>query len=401
MERIYSPVIRHHLAHYRQMLFLTGPRQVGKTTLSKQCLKDYQFYYLNWDNVGDKALILESMEAIITRAFRETAATKPRAIIFDEIHKYRQWKTLLKGYFDGYGDKLHLLVTGSAKLNGYRRGGDSMMGRYFAYRIHPLSVAECIGKVDASLEIQPPCSLDDTQWERLLNFGGFPEPFLAADSTFYQRWQNAKQEQLFQEDLRELTQVHDMGRLELLAHLLTGQVGGVVTYSELAKKIRVSEPTVRQWLDILKAVYYCFTIKPWTKNVTRSLIKEPKVYLWDWSMVQPGGARIENFVASHLLKATHWWTDIGLGKYELFYLRDKEKREVDFLIVKNAQPWLMIEAKSSSNQHVSPHLKYFHQQLKPPHVCQLAYDMPYEAFDCFALKKPLIVPMRTFLSQLV
>ena len=118
-------------------------------------------------------------------------------------------------------------------------------------------------------------------------------------------------------------------------------------------------------------------------------------------MVQPGGARIENFVASHLLKATHWWTDIGLGKYELFYLRDKEKREVDFLIVKNAQPWLMIEAKSSGNQHVSPHLKYFHQQLKPPHVCQLAYDMPYETLDCFTLKKPLMVPMRTFLSQLV
>ena len=111
-----------------------------------------------------------------------------------------------------------------------------MMGRYFAYRIHPLSVAECIGKVDASLEIQPPCSLDDTQWEHLLNFGGFPEPFLAADSTFYQRWQNAKQEQLFQEDLRELTQVHDMGRLELLAHLLTGQVGGVVTYSGTGEK---------------------------------------------------------------------------------------------------------------------------------------------------------------------
>ncbi len=401
MERIYSPVIRHHLAHYRQMLFLTGPRQVGKTTLSKQSLTDYQSYYLNWDNVTDKALILEGMEAISTKAFMDTAATKPRAIIFDEIQKYRQWKTLLKGYFDGYEDKLHMLVTGSAKLNVYRRGGDSMMGRYFAYRIHPLSVAECIGKGGVSLEIQPPCSLDDTQWEHLLNFGGFPEPFLAADSIFYQRWQTAKQEQLFQEDLRELTQVHDMKRLELLAHLLTGQVGGVVTYSELAKKIRVSEPTVRQWLDILKAVYYCFTIKPWSQNVTRSLIKEPKVYLWDWSMVQPLGARIENFVASHLLKATHWWTDIGLGKYELFYLRDKEKREVDFVIVKNAQPWLMIEVKSSGNQHVSPHLKYFHQQLKTLHVCQLAYDMPYEALDCFTLKKPLIVPMRTFLSQLV
>lgn len=401
MDRIYLPVILHHLAHYRQMVFLTGPRQVGKTTLSKKCLQNYQSKYLNWDNIRDKTLILAGMEPILMQSFGETATAKPRAIIFDEIHKYRQWKTLLKGYFDSYSDSLQFLVTGSAKLNIYRRGGDSMMGRYFSYRIHPLSVAECIGTSISSGEIQPPSFLNDTQWENLLKFGGFPEPFLTAEDSFYQRWQNLKQEQLFREDLRELTQIHDIARLELLADLLRNQVGGVVTYSELAKKIRVSEPTVRKWLDILKSVYFCFTIKPWSKNVSRSLIKEPKVFLWDWSMVESPGARIENFAASHLLKATHWWTDTGLGKYELFYLRDKEKREVDFLIVKNAKPWLMIEVKSSANQHVSPHLKYFHQALKVPHACQIVYDLPYQELDCFSLTKPLIVPMRTFLSQLV
>jgi uncharacterized protein len=401
MERIYSSIIQDHLARYRQMVFLTGPRQVGKTTLSKQCLQNYQFHYLNWDNVVDKALILAGMEEIIARSFGETAAAEPRAIIFDELHKYRQWKTLLKGYFDSYGDRLHFIITGSAKLNVFRRGGDSMMGRYFTYRIHPLSVAECLNKMDPALEIQAPGLLNDQSWENLLKFGGFPEPFLAGDSSFYQRWQNAKAEQLFQQDLRELTHVHDIARLELLAHLLTEQVGGVVTYSELAKKTRISEPTVRQWLDILKSVYYCFTIKPWSKNVTRSLLKEPKVYLCDWSMVQPQGARIENFVASHLIKAVHWWTDIGMGKYELFYLRDKEKREVDFVVIKNGHPWLMVEVKSSDNKHVSPHIKYFHQQLKIPYAYQLAYDMPYQELDCFNLKHPLIVPMRTFLSQLV
>ncbi len=400
MQRIYLPIIHKHLLDYRQMVFLTGPRQVGKTTLSKQALENNQFIYLNWDNLRHKTLILDGIETIFAQSM-ETVTDKPRAIIFDEIHKYRQWKMLLKGYFDTYGDVIKFLVTGSAKLNIYRKGGDSMMGRYFAYRIHPFSVAECLGDVDISREIQPPRFLEDIQWQNLLKFGGFPEPFLTAEESFYQRWQNLKQEQLFQEDLRELTHIHDISRLQLLAHLLTEQVGGVVTYSQLAKKTQVSEPTVRKWLDVLKEVYFCFTIQPWSKNVARSLIKEPKVYLWDWSMVTDQGARIENFAASHLLKATHWWTDIGLGKYELFYLRDKEKREVDFLIVKNNKPWLMVEVKTSANHRISDHLKYFQKHLNVPHACQIAYDLPYQNLDCFSLTKPFIVPMRTFLSQLL
>ncbi len=403
MKRIYLSAIQHHLNHYRQMVFITGPRQVGKTTLSRQCVEEnYEFNYLTWDNFADRALILDGMPAILAQSFGETAAVKPRAIILDEIHKYRQWKTLLKGYFDKYGDQTHFIVTGSAKLNVHRRGGDSMMGRYFNYRIHPLSVAECLGgNIDAKRETQLPRCLDDSAWNHLLKFGGFPEPFLAADETFYQRWQNLKREQLFQEDLRELTRIHDIARLETLAYLLTEQAGGVAVYSELSKKIRVSEPTVRQWLDTLKAVYYCFTIQPWSKNVARSLLKEPKVYLWDWSAARGSGARIENMVASHLLKAVHWWTDLGLGQYELFYLRDKEKREVDFLVVKNSKPWLMVEVKTSANQHVSPHLKYFYQQLQVSHAVQAVYDLPYQEVDCFSLRQPLIVPMRTLLSQLV
>lgn len=399
MKRIYLPIIQDHLRRYRQMVFLTGPRQVGKTTLSKQCVDNYK--YLNWDHLPDKELILSGIEKIYKQAFPEIARSQEQAIIFDEIHKYPQWKTLLKGYFDTFGDSSHILVTGSAKLNVYRRGGDSMMGRYFLYRIHPLSVAECIDQVNSAQEFRAPRELPEEQWSGLLKFGGFPEPFLTGEESFYQRWQNLRQEQLFQEDLRELTKIHDVSRLELLSHLLVEQVTGTVTYSELAKKIRVSEPTVRNWLDVLKSVYYCFTIKPWSKNISRSLLKEPKVYLWDWSIIQSQGAKVENFVASHLLKATHWWTDIGLGKYELFYLRDKEKREVDFLVCKNNKPWLMVEVKNSANQHVSPHLHYFYQQLKPKYACQLAFDLPWDAVDSFSLAKPMIVPMRSFLSQLI
>jgi predicted AAA+ superfamily ATPase len=408
IKRMYAGPIRDHLARFRQMVFLTGPRQVGKTTLSRESLAGYDFHYLNWDNINDKPLILEGFNPIFQQVFGDTAPTKPRAIIFDEIHKYRQWKNLLKGYFDSIDNfdlenKIRIIVTGSAKLNVYRQGGDSMMGRYFLYRIHPLSVAECNGSSNLTQETNPPLFLPDEQWDALIKWGGFPEPFLAASDSFYQRWQNLKQEQLFQEDLREISKIHDISRLQLLAQFLAGQVGSVVRYSELAKKIRVSEPTVRAWVDTLISVYYCFTIKPWSQNVTRSLIKDPKVYLWDWSMIHSdsSGARIENFVAHHLLKAAHWWTDIGLGKYELFYLRDKEKREVDFLICKNNKPWLMIEVKSSDNKRISKNLEYFYQELKPDHAFQLVYDMPYQDIDCFALKKPHVVSMRTLLSQLV
>lgn len=403
MHRNYLAAIQTHLSQYRQMLFLTGPRQVGKTTLAQQCAKHYDTFYLNWDSLPHKALILEGIEKIYAEAFGDIAPTQPRVIIFDEIHKFPTWKTLLKGYFDTYGDKTHFIVTGSAKLDTYRHGSDSMMGRYFLYRIHPLSVAEC---ADTAIshptlkEILLPKDIGQQIWETLFTFGGFPEPFFTAESSFYQRWQNLRESQLFNEDLRELTKIHDLSRLQMLAQLLTEQVGGTIQYSNLAKKVRVSEPTIRHWMDVLSSVYHSFTLTPWSNNVARSLLKEPKAYLWDWSMVREKGARIENMVASHLLKATHWWTDNGLGKYQLHYLRDKEKREVDFLICRNNQPWIMVEVKTSSNKHVSPALTYFHEQLKPEHAFQIAYDLPYQEMDCFSVDAPMIVPMRTFLSQL-
>lgn len=401
MKRSYLSVVKQHLNQYSQMVFLSGPRQVGKTTLSKASVEEFESLYLNWDSLQDRALFLSGMDKIYDKAFGQHIALKPRAIIFDEIHKYRQWKTLLKGYFDTFKDKVHFIITGSAKLNIYRCGGDSMMGRYFSYRIHPFSVAECIKPHDTTSEIQAPQFLSDELWHNLLTFGGFPEPFLNADPQFYQRWQNLRQEQLFQEDLRDIAQVHDMARLELLAYLLKEQVTGVVKYNHLATKVRVSEPTIRKWIDILNSVYYSFSIKPWSKNVARAILKEPKIYLWDWSSIESIGAKIENFVASHLLKAVHWWTDIGLGKYELFYVRDKEGAEVDFLIVKNAKPWMLIEVKTSANQHISAHLQHFYQQLQPEYAFQVVYDLPYQDIDCFKATEPVIVSLRTFLSQLV
>lgn len=404
MKRIYQTIITQQLEEHRQMAFLSGPRQAGKTTLAKNSLLSEQpSLYLNWDSQEDREMILSGIKNIYGQLEPDKlqANNIPPTIIFDEIHKYRDWKSMLKGYFDTLPSPCRIIVTGSAKLNIYRRGGDSMMGRYFLYHIHPLSVAEILGRNYTSSEIIAPKPLNNTQWDNLLQFGGFPEPYLQANPSFYQRWSNLRYEQLFREDLRDLSKIQEITRLELLAKLLSYQIGSTTKYSELAKKIRSTEPTVRKWVNILKNVYYCFSLSPWHKNITRSLIKEPKYYLWDWSTIEDEGAKIENFTASHLYKAVQFWTDIGLGKYELYYLRDKDKREVDFLITKNEKPWIMVEAKKSSKAKINPHLEHFNQQLQVPHVFQAAYDMPFIDKNCFSLKRPMIVPLITLLSQLV
>lgn len=269
------------------------------------------------------------------------------------------------------------------------------------YHIHPLTVAEINGRKNHEYEIMSPHKIVDDQWETLCQFGGFPEPFNKANRSFYNRWINLKKEQLFHEDLRDLNKVHNIGQIELLAELLVRRVGSIVKYTELAKQVQVSEPTIRAWISVLREVYYCFQLQPWSKNVPRSLLKTPKVYCWDWSTIEDPGARYENLVAVHLHKAAAYWTDIGLGKYQLYYLRDKNGREVDFLITKNNQPWIMVEVKATEDKTLDPHLLHYQQQLNVPHVFQVSANLPYINKDCFTFDRPMIVPLKTFLSQLV
>lgn len=402
MQRIYESVLQEHLQNNRQMAFLTGPRQVGKTTLGKRCaLEGSPTHYLNWDSVDDREVMIAGTQAILEKYSGDVLTTEAKpTLVFDELHKYKDWKQLLKGYFDTLEDRYHIIVTGSAKLNTFRKSGDSLMGRYFLYHIHPLSVAEILGRNVATQDICAPQKINDEQWENLLNFGGFPEAYLKGSKQFYQRWSRLRHEQFFFEDLRELSKIYDISRIELLAQLLRHQVSHTTKYSELSKKVRVTEPTVRNWINLLEQLYYCFTIKPWSKNLARSLVKEPKVYLWDWSLVENHGARIENLVACHLQKAVHFWTDIGLGTYELYYLRDKDKREVDFLVIKDGKPWLMVEVKSS-DQKLSDNLHHFNQQLSAPHVLQVCEKLNFVNRDCFSLDRPMVVSLKTFLSQLI
>ena len=208
-------------------------------------------------------------------------------------------------------------------------------------------------------------------------------------------------QQLIKEDIMDLAKIQDIAQLEVLEDLLKYQAGQMIFYTNLANKVRVSDSTIRRWIDALEAFYYCFCLRPWSKNVSRSLLKEPKIYLMDWSVIEDRGSRLENFVAWYLYKAINFWNDAGFGKYGLFFLRDKEKHEVDFLITSNDKHWIMIEVKNFDNCSLNKNLLHFQKQLEVPYVLQLSAEMPYIEQDFRELKSPKIFPMTTFLSQLV
>ncbi|MEL6607035.1 MAG: ATP-binding protein [Bacteroidota bacterium] len=406
MQRIYQEVIKRHLEEFQQMVFLSGPRQAGKTTIARNVVEDYNGLYLNWDLVEDRDKILSSPQELLNNLNLQVASSKEPLIIFDEIHKYTDWKNYLKGLYDytQWHRKVPMIVTGSARLDIYKKGSDSLMGRYFPYRIHPLSVREATTKsTDGQLEkaIQAPNKPDEELYEALWKFGGFPEPFIRQNARFHKQWMGLRFQQLFREDIRDLSAIREIDQMELLAYTLQQQTGQLVNYSSLAKKIRVADQTIRRWISILDAFFFCFTVPPWSRNIPRSLLKDPKIYLWDWSVIHDEGARFENFIASHLLKACHFWTDTGLGQYDLFFLRTKDGKEVDFLVTKDAQPCFLVEAKLGKTTTLSKNLTYFHEQLATQHAFQVVHDMPYIERSCFDYTSPTIVPAATFLSQLV
>lgn len=402
MERIYDTFLSNHFAQYEQILFLAGPRQVGKTTISKNshALTD-RFVYLNWDRLEDRQVILTDrvMEAYSLDQPIFGEQRKP-LIIFDELHKYPGWKNFLKGLIDTYKGTIHIVVTGSAKLNVYRRGNDSLMGRYFLCRVHPLSVREIVSTVLPIQEMQAPIKMSDELYERLFAFGGFPEPYLKHQKAFSTNWLRMRHDQFFREDIRDLTNLQELNALEGLAEVLKLHATKQINLTKLGSHLQLAATTVKRWIDVLSDFYYCFTIRPWSKNIVRSLIKEPKVYLWDWSEISDLGMKFENFVAAHLLKAVHLWTDLGFGDYELYYLRDQDKREVDFLITKDDKPWIMIEAKTAE-QPLSTALAYFQEKTKAPYAFQITHDMPFIEDDCFKYHQPIRVPAKTLLSQLI
>ena len=382
MERIYSKLIEDHFANNRQMVFLSGPRQVGKTTLAHGALPDAA--YFNYDRTQDALAISSGAERIAAIADLPNPVKASHGILFDELHKFPKWKKFLKGFFDAYADnrKLKVVVTGSARMDVCKRGGDGMMGRYFAYRVHPFTIGERGGTdIDLNEQFRAPqtVSLDDLR--RLMKFSGYPEPLIRGSERFYNQWKRSRLEKLFDEDVRDLSRVQDVYQVQRLAELLAARVSGGVNYASLAEDLSVSPPAVKNWLVLLQSVFYCYEVRPWSKNVASSIRKQPKIYLWDWSEVRDAGARRENFIASHLLKAVHFWTDAGRGDFGLHYLRDKMQREVDFLVSKDGKPFMLVECKSSRNEPLSPALVYFKKTLEVPLAWQVCFDMPQSGLD--------------------
>ena len=378
------------------MAFLSGPRQVGKTEVARTLAN----VFLNFDNIDDRRVILKGPAALAERADLERPRQWTPVLALDEIHKFQKWKAFLKGFFDVYGSRCHILATGSARMDIFRKGGDSLLGRYFLYRQHPFSVGEILRPEPPASLIRESAAIDEAAWETLWRFGGFPEPMVRQSAAFLKKWQSQRMDLLLREDVRDLTRVQELRGIETMGHLLAARSGGQLVLSNLAGEISASVDTVRRWVAILSDLYVGFELRPWFKNVAKALRKEPKWYLRDWSGIADIGARAETFAACHLLKAVETWSDLGLGRFELRYLRDKLKREVDFVIIRDGEPWMLIEVKATS-QTLSPHLFHFQKQTGARHAFQAVLDLPHEPIDCFAHTTPVVVPLRTLLSQLV
>ncbi len=364
------------------MAFVAGPRQVGKTTLLRRLLDraGQAGNYFNWDIESNRKAVLRHPEGFWT----QPKAARSR-IALDEIHKYPRWKRFLKGLYDAAGAQTDILVTGSGRLDVYQRGGDSLLGRYGLYRLHPFTLGEILAP--DRICVRPPKELwsqvahgvtpagAERALSQLEHLTGFPEPLFSGSEARLRRWRRGRHHLVIREDLRDLTRIRDIGLVEALAALLPERVGSPLSLNALSEDLGVAFGSVRAWVEALSRLYYLFEIRPFSGRLARTLRREAKVYLFDFSEIQDPGARFENLVALHLLKLRDAWNDWGLGDYELHYVRDKEKRETDFLLTESRRPYLLLETKLSAKS-VSPSLLYFRERLQPAHAVQLSREEP-------------------------
>jgi predicted AAA+ superfamily ATPase len=344
---------------HSKMVFISGPRQVGKTTLAKGILSDHfsSGGYLDWDLDEDRQDILKKRWDI-----------DEKLLIFDELHKFPRWKTWIKGIYDVSHESHAFLVTGSARLDIYRRGGDSLMGRYHPWRLHPFTLDEL-----------PKGISPKEGFQRLMTFGGFPEPFIGGDEGAARRWRRERLDRVLREDIRDLESIRNIQLLEIFVDMLRQRVGGLITLSNIATDLQISPKTAKVWLEVLERMYLLFTVRPYTRSLPRAVLKPPKVYFFDNADVLAGeGEQFENLVATSLLKRLHFKEDREGYRYELRYLRDKEGREIDFVIIKENRVEELIEAKWSDDK-ISKSLLYYAERLKPEKATQITAHLrrPY------------------------
>ena len=374
LNRYLAACINEDLAE--KMVFLGGPRQVGKTTLALSLITgadESHPAYLNWDLYETQRMLLDG-----------GLPADQSLIILDEIHKYRHWRNLVKGFYDKFKSTKRFLITGSARLDHYRRGGDSLQGRYHYCRLHPLSLYELNNKPTRS------------DFSALMHFGGFPEPFLKQNSRHWKRWQRERQSRVIQEDLINLENVKEVSQLDLLARMLPDKVSSILSLNKLKQELSVAYETVDRWVTILENLYYCFRISPYGLPRLRAMKKERKLYLWDWSLCSDESARFENMVASHLLKYCHFREDTEGDEMELRFVRDANRRELDFVVIENNKPLFAVECKTGE-RNLSRNIAYFSQRTDIPFYYQVHAGVKhYERAEL----KARVIPVTQFCELL-
>lgn len=354
------------------MVFVGGPRQVGKTTLAKHILGKSERGYLNWD-------ISEDREQILKERFPPVSFW-----VFDEIHKYRRWRNFLKGLYDKHGTKKKILVTGSARLDFYRFSGDSLQGRYHYLRLHPLSFSE--------LGLKKSKDLKD-----LLVLGGFPEPFLRSSEIESKRWSREYRTRLIRDDIVSLEQLRDLGSVELLMLRLPELVGAPLSINAIREDMQVSHKTIMKWLNIFERLYGIFRVSPFGAPKIRAVKKEQKHYHFDWTVVQDLPVRFENLVASHLLKWVHYEQDTKGRDVDLRYFRDIDLREVDFVITEGKKPIYFIECKWDDD-NIGKGLKYIKARFPESEALQISYKGKSDYVSKDGIR---VCPASVFLRKLV
>jgi predicted AAA+ superfamily ATPase len=390
-----------HFASGR-MAFVVGPRQVGKTTLARRLLSERgtSDLYRNWDDLGWRRSVSRDPYGFID-AYRPKPGAergKPLAAL-DEIHRFPGWKRYLKGLWDTRKERVDLIVTGSGRLDVYQKGGDSLLGRYHQYRLHPLSVREVVDPASPPADYEPGHTLERLiratgqaprpvreSFAALLRWGGFPEPFVKRDSRQLRRWHRERRDLIVREDLRDLSRIQLLSHVEELVELLVLRAGGILSYNALREDLQVALDSVRLWVGYLERLYFVYRLRPYAARLPRALRREPKVYLWDWSEIADPAVRLENMLASHLLKWCHFSQDWGHQPLDLHFVRDKEKREVDFLITREKKPWLLVEVKRSSTTPGSA-IHHFADKLGVKHKFLVVADLrqPGSAADVHVL----------------
>ena len=392
------------LSRDKSMVFLAGPRQVGKTTLGQLIAGSFKnSLYFNWDIPEHRTRLIENPTFFETVECRDSSTP---LIILDEIHKYKNWKNYLKGVYDQFHKKYRFLVSGSGRLDIYQKGGDSLAGRYFLFHLWPFTIAELAGdRLDINEFLADPLQIDTggteelkALWSRLSEQSGFPEPYLSGRKTTYRRWTKTYSQQLIREDIRDLTGVKSVGDMETLYLLLPSRVGSPISIPSLSRDLGVSYNTIRNWISVFEQFFLLFSISPWTKKISRAIQKERKVFLWDSPRIEEPAARFENMVALELWRAVFVWNDMGYGQFSLHFVKNKEKQEVDFLIANGNRPLLLIEAKLSALEP-SAALRKFQTALKVPALQLVGQGQGYRIFTNRD-QSILVAPAYQWLSRL-